>query len=138
MGVQANGDRRHAREQHARDAEEQDRSDHGVGARAGVPLDHELEHVLVEERDREHSDAAEQDDGHEQPRLRNLVGEHAARPVADRQAGQHDSDQGAPHEERAAEERREDAAGRDLHPEQDGARHEDGEGECSCSRSHSR
>ena len=60
------------------------------------------------------------------PGGREPVGEHAARPVADREPGQDDADEGAPDEERVPEVRREDAARRDLDPEEDGAREEDG------------
>ena len=58
---------------------------------------------------------AEQEKGRREP-----IGEHAPEPVARGKPGQDHADQRAPDEDRAAEERRDDAAGNELEPEQHG------------------
>jgi hypothetical protein len=75
---------------------------------------------------REHAQRPQPHDGGEESRLGATVGEDASGPVADREPRKDDPDQRAPDEERVAEERREHAAGRDLHPEHDPAGDEDG------------
>ena len=90
----------------------------GFQARAGVPLDHPAQDAIVRERDREHEQRTERHHAEQEAHRRPAVRQRAADPVADREAGEHDADQRAPDVERVAEERREHAAGRDLHAEQ--------------------
>ena len=84
---------------------------------------------LVEDRHEQHEHRAEREHADEEIRRRKAIGEHAADPVADRQAGEHDADQRPPHVERAAEGRREHAAGDDLDTEQHCAGEEYGDAE---------
>ena len=107
--------------------EKQDGGDERVQARAGVPLDHPPQDAVVRERDREHQQRTERHHAEQEVHRRPAVRQRAADPVPDREAGEHDADQGAPDVERVAEERREHPAGRDLHAEQHRAGDEDGE-----------
>ena len=123
---EADGDRRDRGEHDAHRAEQEDRRDERVQPRAGIPRDDLLEHPLVDDGDREHEHGPERDRADEEVRRRPAVGEDAARPVPDRKPREDDADERSPDVERAAERRRQDAAGGDLDPEERSAREEDG------------
>src|SRR5262249_53504503 len=72
---------------------------------------------------------AEGDDRREQFGRRDPVCERTAGPVADRQSAEEDADEGAPDEERVAEERREESAGSQFRAQERRARREDGDGD---------
>ncbi len=96
-----------------------------VQPRTGVPAQHRFEHRLVDDGNREHEQRSYEEHTDEQASRWYPVGKRSPGPVAHRKAREHDPDERSPDEERVAEVRGNDAARRDLDPEQDCATGED-------------
>ena len=127
--AQPDRERAHDAEQRHRDGEERERREERADGRAERRRV-QLLHRRVENRPRDERDqcdrrGGDEHDPPEQRALRPPVCELAAEPVADRQVHEDQPDHVRPDDRRAAEERREQPRGADLHGKRRGARDED-------------